>query len=52
MISLIQLPDNFATGTAAVATDTIAGLNPYTVLVVGVLLAVTVVLFLIQAFHR
>lgn len=48
----ISLPDTFSVQVASSSTATIAGLNPYTVLVIGVLLAAVVITILIRAIHR
>ena len=48
----IALPADFSTQVASSSSATILGLNPYTVLVLGVLLAALVITILIRAIAR
>lgn len=50
--SSIELPDNFTATIWTQANDTLAGLNSYTVLIVGTILAVTVIGILIETLRK
>jgi len=49
MLTIIALPDNFVASTTAIMSDFVTDLNPYTTLVLGVLLGTTVILLIIHA---
>jgi len=48
----IPLPTGFATGTAAQAAQTLTDLNPYTLLILGVILAVVILEIIIGALRK
>ena len=48
----IPLPTSFATSVAAQAAQTITDLNPYTLLIVGVILATLIISIIIDALKK
>jgi hypothetical protein len=52
MLSIITLPTDFVTQTTANATSMLSDLSPVTTLILGVLLAVTVIGIILGFFHK
>lgn len=52
MLTIIALPTGFVASTTATASDFFNDLSPYTILIVGVLLAVVVVEIIIGSLRR
>jgi hypothetical protein len=49
---MISLPPSFVGDVSSTSSSVIAGLNPYTTLIIGVLLAALVISILIGAIHH
>jgi len=49
MLTIIALPGNFVASTTGFMSDFVTDLNPYTTLVLGVLLGTTVIIMIIHA---
>ena len=52
MLSIITLPTDFVSNISTNATTMLADLSPVTVLILGILLAVTVIGVLLSFFHK